>query len=156
AHLGSFLALVMITPFLFLFFPSWRWAWFFGAWIAVAAPQLLSQLGEGGGLLDSLRWQVGWVATPDSWPWFWLKNLGLFIPLLVLALADRTLASPTARRFLWATMPIFVIANLVVFQPWDWDNTKVLMYWFLGTCILVAALIARTWELYSSVVVRAL
>src|SRR5262249_2809037 len=99
AHLGSFLALVMITPFLFLFFPSWRWAWFFGAWIAVAAPQLLSQLGEGGGLLDSLRWQVGWVASPDSWPWFWLKNLGWFIPLLVLALADRTLVSPTARRF---------------------------------------------------------
>jgi hypothetical protein len=33
-----------------------------------------------------------------------------------------------------------------VFQPWDWDNTKVLAYWFLACCILVAALVSEVWE----------
>jgi hypothetical protein len=42
-------------------------------------------------------------------------------------------------------MVIFLVANVVVFQPWAWDNTKVLAYWFLACCILVAALCTRRW-----------
>jgi hypothetical protein len=34
---------------------------------------------------------------------------------------------------------------VVVFQPWAWDNTKVLAYWFLATCILVGALLSAAW-----------
>jgi hypothetical protein len=40
-------------------------------------------------------------------------------------------------------MALFVLANLLVFQPWDWDNTKVLVYWFLATCVLAALVIAQ-------------
>jgi hypothetical protein len=43
-------------------------------------------------------------------------------------------------------MPLFVIANLVVFQPWDWDNTKVFLYWFVGACILIAAMLSKAWR----------
>jgi hypothetical protein len=154
AHLGTLLALAMITPFLFLLFPSPAWIVFFGAWVAVAVPQLWIQQGGGAGAAGAIRLQLGWVAGHDAWWWFWLKNLGAFIPLLGAALVDRNLLSRQAERMLWAFMPIFVAANLVVFQPWDWDNSKFLAYWFLAVCVLVSAVLAKMWRDYPHVSVR--
>ncbi|MGI8552693.1 MAG: DUF2298 domain-containing protein [Dehalococcoidia bacterium] len=45
AHLGTLLALALITPFLFLLFPSRYWFVFFASWILVAVPQLYFQQG---------------------------------------------------------------------------------------------------------------
>jgi hypothetical protein len=146
AHLGTLLALAIVTPVLFVLFPSRAWLAFFAAWGLVAMPQLLTQLGGGAGALAAIRVQLGWVAAPDPWPWFWLKNLGWFIPLLAVGLLARRLLPERARRFLWAFMALFVAANVVVFQPWDWDNHKLLVYWFLAVAIVVAALLSRTWQ----------
>lgn len=150
AHLSTLLALALITPFLLLLFPTRRWALFFGVWIVLALPQLYFQQGGERGATAALRAQLGWVAAPDPWLWFWIKNLGWFLPFLVVALARRNLLSPVARRFLWAFMPTFMLANLLVFQPWDWDNAKVLLYWFLAVSILVATLLVKTWQRYST------
>lgn len=156
AHLSTLLALALITPFLFLLFPARGWLLFFGAWVALAVPQLYLQQGGERGATAALRLQLGWVAGPDVWPWFWLKNLGLFLPLLVIALASRAFLPATSRRFLWGFMPLFLIANVAVFQPWDWDNIKVLAYWFLAVCVAVAALLARWWRTQRAVIVRGL
>jgi hypothetical protein len=101
-----------------------------------------------------MRIELGWLAAPDPWLWFWLKNLGLLLPLSLVALARRDVLAPRARRFLAGFMPVFVIANVVVFQPWAWDNTKVLAYWFLAACILVGALLSAAWAT-GGVIVRA-
>jgi hypothetical protein len=90
------------------------------------------------------------VDGPDAWWWFWLKNLGAFIPLLGIALFDRQLFSRNAVRMLWAFLPVFVVANLVAFQPWDWDNSKVLAYWFLAACILVSAALTKMWREFAT------
>jgi hypothetical protein len=145
ANLSTLLSLALVTPFLFLLFPSRRWAAFFGVWIAGAVPQLWIQQNGGAGAASAFRMQLGWIAPPDPWLWFWLKNAGLFIPLLLLAVFDREALPKHSRRFLLALMPLFAIANIFVFQPWDWDNTKILLYWYLGGCILVAAMLARAW-----------
>jgi hypothetical protein len=154
AHLGTLLSLALITPFLFLLFPSRGWVWFFGAWVAVALPQLFIQQGGGAGAAGALRFHAGWVDGRDAWWWFWLKNLGAFIPLLGIALFDRSLLGRPAERMLWAFMPIFVVTNLFVFQPWDWDNSKFLAFWFLAVCILVSAALVKMWREHSVVVVR--
>jgi len=146
AHLGTFLSLVLIVPAVALLFPSRGWIAFGAVWVAVATPQILLQQGGGTGALHAMRWQVGWIAPPDSWGWFWLKNLGAFLPALGLALLDRDLLAPQVRRFLAGFMPVFVLANLVSFQPWDWDNTKVLVWWYLASCVLVAAVLAKLWR----------
>ncbi len=166
AHLPTLLALAMVTPFLaFLLAPRpwhiraipWRgWIVFHVVWVAVAVPQLLMQLGGGAGALAAFRLDLGWVADPDPWWWFWLKNLGLFIPLGLLALGARRIMPPRAHRTLLAFMPIFVVANLFAFQPWDWDNHKILIYWFLAVTILVAALLVRAWRSSRSAAVRLL
>ncbi len=166
AHLPTLLALAMVTPFLALLLAGrpwrlrtipWRgWIVFHVVWVAVAVPQLLMQLGGGAGALAAFRLDIGWVASPDPWWWFWLKNLGLFIPLGLLALGARRILPPRSHRALLAFMPIFVVANLFAFQPWDWDNHKILIYFFLALTILVAALLVRAWRSSRSVLVRLL
>ncbi|MBV9791028.1 MAG: hypothetical protein JOZ51_22730 [Chloroflexi bacterium] len=156
AHLSTLLSLALITPFLFLLFPSRWWLLFFGVWVLLAVPQLYIQQGGERGATAALRLQIGWIAKPDAWLWFWLKNLGAFLPLLLVALTQPDLLPKRVWLFLWGFMPAFAIANLVVFQPWDWDNHKVLVYWFLAVSILVAALLMQTWRRQRSPVVRGL
>ncbi|HJQ97804.1 MAG TPA: hypothetical protein VJ826_05775, partial [Candidatus Polarisedimenticolaceae bacterium] len=146
AHLGTFLTLALLTPILFLAFPSARWLGFFGTWVLLGAPQILLQQAGSAGAASAIRWHPGWVAPPDPWIFFWLKNLGAFAPLLFVALFVRSGLPDASRRLLLAFQPLFLVANLVVFQPWDWDNTKILMWWYLASCFLVAALLARLWD----------
>lgn len=146
AHLGTLLTLAMLTPLLFLLVPERRWIAFFAAWALVGTPQVLLQQAGSVGAASAMRLLPGWVAAPDPWALFWLKNLGPFLPLLLASFFVRTGLPEPSRRFLLAVQPLFVISNLLVFQPWDWDNTKVLVWWYLASCFLVAALLARLWQ----------
>ncbi|HEX2282272.1 MAG TPA: hypothetical protein VHG52_10990 [Thermomicrobiales bacterium] len=146
AHLASMLAMAIATPFLVLLLPTRKWLYFFAAWVLIALPQLLGQQGGGPGALAAMRIQLGWVAGDDPWPFFWLKQVGLFLPAVVVAWLRPSLLPSESRRLLAAFMAIFVVANVVVFQPWDWDNHKVLVYWYLAVVILVAALLAAVWR----------
>ncbi len=87
-----------------------------------------------------LRLQLGWLAGPDSWLWFWLKNAGLFIPLLLAAQLWPGVAGAFRLHFapLWLW---FAVPNVWVFQPWDWDNTKFFVFWMAFGAILVGALL---------------
>jgi len=166
AHLPTLLAMAMTVPFLAIFLarrpwedplhriPWVGWITFGLVWVGVATPQLLTQLGGGAGALAAFRFQLGWVAAPDEWWWFWLKNLGLFIPLAIIGFLTRRVLPPRSFRLVLALMPIFVIANVAVFQPWDWDNHKILVYWFLGVTVIVAALVVRVWRRHRSLAVR--
>jgi hypothetical protein len=146
AHLGTLLVLALVAPFLMALFYSRRWWTFVVTWAAVGLPQFLLQQGGEGGVLESMRFEIGWMAGDDNWLWFWVKNLGLFLPLAVAALVMRGPIERTRHRFLLAMMPLFVVVNLVVFQPWDWDNTKILLYWFIAASLLVAGLLANLWR----------
>lgn len=160
AHLPTMLALAVVTPFLVLAFPSLGWTGFFVTWMAVAIPQLVMQQGGAPGALAHLRVQLGWIGNqepfPAMWLVFWAKNLGWFGPLVLLALAGRRMMPRMPRAFLLAFGAIFLVANAVVFQPWDWDNHKMLIWWFLAVAILVAPLLVHTWRDHQSAVVRIL
>ena len=41
---------------------------------------------------------------------------------------------------------IFAACNLVVFQSWNWDNTKLLVYWYLVIALLIGALATHWWR----------
>jgi uncharacterized membrane protein len=75
--------------------------------------------------------------------WFWLKNTSLFIPLFAAAFfwkgtLRNGLALWLAPIWLW-----FLVPNFFVFQPWDWDNTKFFMFWWLFGSVAIGALLAR-------------
>jgi hypothetical protein len=162
AHGSTLLALALLIPVLALLardtsLRRWVtcWAAFFATWILVSLPQIATQHGGGAGPLESIRWETGWIAgTGGDWLWFWIKNLGLFLPLVVLALVRRDLLPGNGRLVVLAAMPIFVLCNLIAFLPWDWDNTKPLFWWFLATCLAVAALITDWWRRRRSALIR--
>ena len=163
AHLPTLLAFAIVSPFLALLLASrpWRLPWrgwlaFYLAWGIVAAPQLLSQLGGGSGALSALRPVIGWVADPDPWWWFWIKNVGLYGIFAIVGLVGARTLAPRPRRLLAAFMAVFVVANLLAFQPWDWDNHKILVYWFLAAAFISAAVVARAWRASRNVAIRGL
>ena len=40
----------------------------------------------------------------------------------------------------------FVVSNLIKLAPWEWDNIKVLIYWFVGSLPFVALFLAELWR----------
>lgn len=80
-----------------------------------------------------LTWQPWWLAshpnTPANrmgWLVFWIWNWSIFLPLVI---AAGIWAKPLRARFvILAGVVLFLVANFVRFQPWDWDNTKILFW----------------------------
>jgi hypothetical protein len=127
-------------------------------------------------LSEFVGWHFGWSSGKENYFVFWAKNLGLFIPLLVVAIfvilnrreAGGESSQPSALsgqpsgnekiedrrpetedRLLIFYIPFalcFVISNLVKLAPWEWDNIKVLIYWFVASAPLVAWLLVWLWE----------
>jgi len=153
------------------------WLAFFAAALVIALPQLLwSTHGSAVKAGTFIGWHFGWDSSDEvffktrllgsqfltGFPmlrsgiirfldvvWFWLKNTGVFIPLLVLALVWRRDGRLVSRRLLWFYLPFtlcFVVPNLFKMAPWIWDNVKVLFYWWVASAPLVALAISRLWR----------
>lgn len=132
---------------------EWRaWAAFFAVAIVVAAPQMWwATHGSSVRASDFFGWHFGWDHGQENVLWFWFKNTGLFIPLLIAALlwrerADGATKPLVPRRLLLFYLPFtlcFIVPNLIKLAPWVWDNIKVIYYWFLASVPLVALLLAR-------------
>jgi hypothetical protein len=41
---------------------------------------------------------------------------------------------------------VLVISNLFKFAPWEWDNIKLLIYWWVGSIPFVAFFLAYLWQ----------
>ena len=84
-----------------------------------------------------------------SFAGFWISNTGIFtilaLALTVLCLVPGRIREECRKLGLigfWAPFwAIFLLANLVVTQPWNWDNTKLLSYWYMGAAIPIAWLL---------------
>ncbi len=102
---------------------------------------------------------VGMIGTTQWWG-FWVANLGIAVPLLafVAIAAAVRLGGGKLGRVVTGGFPvplleltlgaliIFAACNLVVFQSWNWDNTKLLVYWYLVIALLIGALAANWWR----------
>jgi hypothetical protein len=93
---------------------------------------------------NAMRWLPGWLAAEadQSWILFWLRNLGLFLPLFLgIALLGGVL--PRLRRLSAPLWLWFAAANLVAFHPSPTNNTKYFLFWQLAGCIVIADLLRR-------------
>ncbi len=129
----------------------WReWLVFLVVGSLIAIPQLLwSTHGSAVSTRAFIGWQFGWDSGTANFFWFWFKNTGLFIPLLIAALLWKGDEYLVSRRLLLFFLPFtlcFIIPNVVKLAPWIWDNVKVLFYWWIGSAPIVALLLARLWE----------
>ena len=156
-HGHTFLALLLIGGVgAALDLRLWRrlreWLYFFVPAFILAAPQIVV-LANGSAVKPGtfFGWQPGWDVGNHNPLLFWLWNLGLFLPLLMVAFfINRAKNRPlmdSRLRFYYLPFPLlFLLPNLFRFAPWVWDNIKILIYFFLGSAPLVALLIALLWS----------
>jgi len=117
----------------------------FGVLIAVIAlPIFLSYMGAIG-RSGFIKITIGYMAPVGlfSWAIFWFVNLGLFLPIAILALANDNFGNK--RRFLFGfpAVTMFFLGNLIQFQPYLWDNHKIFLFsWFMLLPIVVVQLFA--------------
>ena len=126
------------------------WRGFFLLAAILALPQI-AWLAAGSALQSEqfVAFHLGWDRGPRAPAAFWIHNLGLFIPLLVVALVWGWRARWLTRRHLLLYLPFlacFVVPNVLKLSPWIWDNIKFLVWWHLASAPIVAMLLARVWR----------
>jgi hypothetical protein len=117
------------------------WWWFLIPALAIGAPLSWSIRPQ----QNSMRWLVGWMAqdADQLWIWFWLRNVGLLLPLFAIvtlfgAGVPRRVRRLTTPLWLW-----FVVPNLVAFHPSEWNNTKFFLFWQFAGCIAVGTWLSK-------------
>ncbi len=150
-HAHSFMVIMVVGACLALLQRRWRdWIVFFVFAAFLALPQIWwSTHNSAVDAKTFFEWHFGWDRGNENAVWFWLKNTGIFIPLIVWAILWRGKNHLIPRRLLVYYLPFtlcFIIPNLIKLAPWVWDNIKVLYYWWLASAPLVALLLARLWQ----------
>ncbi len=133
--ISSFFSLLTIASSKFNKIVILNWLVFALATAILAVP-LFHAISSISNPLKFIKIAPGWVSK-ENLIWFWLKNLGIFAPALICAI----LWLFKKRNLLIIYLPfilIFIISNIFVFQPWNFDNSKLLIYWYFASCIIVA------------------
>jgi hypothetical protein len=150
-HGHSFAVVMAAGACLALLFPRRTWVWFFGPAAALAVPQVL-WMAAGSALRAGsfIGWHLGWDHGDHGIVAFWLRNTGLFIPLLLVAFVWRSkgkrLVPGRLARFYVPFALCFVLPNLLQLSPWIWDNIKFLVYWHAASVPIVGLLLAHMWR----------
>jgi hypothetical protein len=150
-HAHSFVVVMGMGACLALIFRRWReWITFFFVASALAVPQLAWSTWHSAVSASSFfALELGWDRGQDSPIWFWFKNTGFFIPLIMAAVFLKWDGYLVRKRLLYFYLPFtlcFIIPNFLKMAPWIWDNIKVLYYWWLASAPLVALLLAKLWR----------
>jgi hypothetical protein len=130
-------------------------AWASLAWALVPATWAVWQVSDGFRAASLVGWKLGWTIGDDDPVVFLLVNFGLFLPL---ALAALVLAWRGERRgdllVLAPALVVFVLLFVVRLAPWEWDNTKAMLWCYLLALAPIDSLVLpRLGRIGSAVVV---
>ncbi len=163
-HVHAYGTVVALAFFWALFTRRIQWLGFFIPALAIGIPILVwmwppantSVCGDSP-TLHGYCFELGWLSYLDwqhdaaiwagrDFVWFWIRNTSMFIPLLVAAHFLRNwiptgFATWFSPMWLW-----FLVPNVIVLQPWDWDNTKFFIFWALLGSIVVGGVLARMFQ----------
>ena len=120
-----------------------------GIAVLLALPQLLAfTFGQASGE-GFLRFQFNWVNNSgghglrDGYLWFYIKNIGLPFMLLLLLMFEK---NAKHRHILSSAFVIFVVAELILFQPNEYDNNKLLYVWYALCAVPIAEYAFTLWD----------
>src|SRR2546423_8840317 len=138
-HVHTYMIAGLISGILFLLQPRRVWLLFWLPAIILALPRLLQFLDLP--TTGFARFQPGWRGQGEpNWPLFWLCNAGL--PTLLIIPAWLSAPRPL-RLFYIPFVALLGLALLVILSPNDYDNLKVMTYWYAATAIVIAAWFGR-------------
>ena len=79
--------------------------------------------------------------------YMWALLWGLIIPLSIVGLyLIFKKSTPTLKAFFLSFFIIFMLGNLILFQPVTWDNTKIFWWAYIGFGILSSIVIVRIFK----------
>jgi hypothetical protein len=134
-HVYSYIAILLSSGLLLLIFRERRWYYFLAPALLLAIPQALWIAGQMG--VSHFKVQIGWMAgSLADIPFFWVANMGVGLVLLILGFF---LIGRKNLKFYLPFLAIFIMANVFVFQPWDYDNHKFFSFWLMPSALLMAA-----------------
>lgn len=187
-HLHSLFVLFIVSVFLLILRPHRLRVlqlMVFGVSVAIiAVPELIWSIsGSATRASEFISTHFGWDSGDANPIWFWIKNTGLFIPLLAAGLylvwrnagstpaaepetakskkkptktqiaKDKQISKIGPETLLYFYIPfavLFIVSNLFKFAPWEWDNIKILIYWWVGSIPFVAYAVVYLWRQDSS------
>lgn len=166
-HLHTFIFLSFLLLWWFLFGnPEWRTHLLRLVLLSFVPATLLVYWVTGFAKTAAIAWKPGWMTPPDqpSW-WFWLNNFGLFLPLtfallIYLCVPGNSIQKEQKRLlrlFCFPAAIVFLACAFIRFAPWEWDNTKLLIWSYLVLMFgLWTAFLSRWHILLRSVILIAL
>lgn len=101
-----------------------------------------------------LGWKPGWMQDSQNFFVFWLQNFGA-LPLLVgwlLVKLTRDARERWPAAIVFPAVVMFAICCFVKFAPWEWDNTKVMIWSYLAVLPALWSELIRGWKLPVQVV----
>ncbi len=107
--------------------------------LAIALPQLIGwtfkqALGNAGFTRFHFNWVNNSNGLIDLYPWFYIKNIGIILLPLCISIFNK---NKLQRSITLSAFAIFIVAELLVFQPNTYDNNKLLYVWF-ALCLPMA------------------
>jgi hypothetical protein len=149
-HMHSFMAVALLSAPVALRFSQqkWRQSLVFGGVTALISVPLYFMF-VAGGIENPEFFQINLFWTTDTfgdWIVQWVWQWGLALPVAAHALW--LLRGKLSEVRWWALLSfsgVFVIANLIQFQPTAWDNTKLFLWVYWGVSVLLAWYVASLW-----------
>jgi len=142
-HAHTVLALIPIILLLVIINPHRHWQLFFTITLLVGLPGIIYYLSSGASSSAAPHLQLGWMSQENIFL-FWLKNTGFLIPITLLGLFRP--APKILKPLALAGLSLFTAANIWLFAAWEWDNTKIFVYWILFTLPLAAFTTIDLWH----------
>jgi hypothetical protein len=101
--------------------------------VVLGLPFVVNALWPEAGTTSLIHWSRGWNrAEGVNYFLYWLKNLGPWLVLMVLAMVEDYRAKnwqrlvPTGLAFL-----LFALFAHLILAPWDWDNIKLILWCYV-------------------------
>jgi hypothetical protein len=140
-HTHTYIAVCLVSLFLFALSPRRAWLIFWTPAVLLAAPHLLSLARHAATTEGIVRLQPGWMGgDAPFFPIYLLRNFG--VPLLIGGLAWLT-ATRAWKSFYLAFVLLFAFSLVVVVSPNLFDNGKLTYYWHALNSVFVAAWLVR-------------
>lgn len=145
-HTHSFLALAVISAVMAVWsivqtpekdrkYSLINWCIYAAIAAVLALPQLFIWTFTQVGGDSFLRYTFNWVNEKDPYLWFWLKNCGIVTLLIIPAFIN---TSKDNKKIFTGGIPLFIIAEFLLFQPNPYDNNKLFFIVYMMAVILIS------------------
>jgi len=156
-HMHSFIVLVITCGVIgLLTIKQWhKWLWF--ALPAGILSTVLYWIFVKGGIEnpDFMQIVIGWTANTGNnplqhfvnWVVMWWEIWGVMIPLAIMGVSIAQKRLPVfSQGFIYSGFVVFGLANVILFQPIHWDNSKLFMWVYFFLSPLAVLFLQNLWR----------